>query len=119
VGAPSSPVGVDFEDMGRIQRPELIVETLTAAERHSVNGLSGTALDERLLRLWCAKEAAAKYLGLGLQGRPEAFEVHFADESFTQAVVGFEASRIQVGIVREGQTVIAVAADERSGTGVH
>ena len=33
-----------------------------ASARRS-QGLAGAALDERLLRLWCAKEAAAKYLG--------------------------------------------------------
>jgi phosphopantetheinyl transferase (holo-ACP synthase) len=117
VGA--SPVGVDFEDIGRIQQPELIIDSLTQVERETVRGLSGVALDERLLRLWCAKEAAAKYLGLGLQGRPEAFEVHFEGAGFDEAVVDFEESTIKVGIVREGQTVIAVAADEQRGTEVH
>ena len=72
VGRAESPVGVDLEELGRIQQPELMVESLTAGERAAVDGLAGAALDERLLRLWCAKEAAAKCLGIGLQGQPEA-----------------------------------------------
>jgi phosphopantetheinyl transferase len=119
VGAPASAVGVDFEDIGRIQHPELIVDTLTPTERETLRGLDGVARDDRLLRLWCAKEATAKFLGIGLQGRPEAFEVRFADESFAEAFVGFEDSTTHVSIVREGQTVIAVAADERNGIEVH
>jgi malonyl CoA-acyl carrier protein transacylase/phosphopantetheinyl transferase (holo-ACP synthase) len=118
VGA-SSAVGVDFEDIGRVQQPGLLIDTLTPFEREQVLHLDGTALDERLLRLWCAKEATAKYLGIGLQGRPEAFEVRFADESFAEAFVGYEESTTRVSLVREGQTVIAVAADEYSGIEVH
>ncbi|HUG25188.1 beta-ketoacyl synthase N-terminal-like domain-containing protein, partial [Piscinibacter sp.] len=119
VASPSCGVGVDFEDLGRIQQPELIIETLTPSERRTVDDLRGSALDERLLRLWCAKEAAAKYLGFGLQGRPEAFQVRFVDASCENALVAFDESTVRVGIVREGNSVIAVAAGERSGIEVH
>lgn len=119
VAVGASAVGVDFEDLGRIQQPELIIDTLTPIERDSIRGLNGAALDERLLRLWCAKEATAKFLGIGLQGRPEAFEVRFADDSFVEAFVGYEDSITRVSLARDGQTVIAVAADEHNGIEVH
>jgi phosphopantetheinyl transferase (holo-ACP synthase) len=119
VGAAESPVGVDFEDLGRIQQPELMIGMLTAGERATVEGLAGTALDERLLRLWCAKEAAAKYLGVGLQGQPEAFEVGFVDAACARAQVVFEGATTEVRIVRDGAAVIAVAAGAPAAVEVH
>ena len=67
-----------------------------AAERAAIEGLAGAALDERLLRLWCAKEAAAKFLGVGLQGQPEAFEVQFVDDACARARVVFETATTEV-----------------------
>ena len=119
VGAAESPVGVDFEDLGRIQKPELMMGMLTAGERKTVEGLAGAALDERLLRLWCAKEAAAKYLGIGLQGQPDAFEVGFVDAACASARVVFEGSTTEVRLVRDGATVIAVAAGVPAAIEVH
>jgi len=92
---------------------------LTAGERASVQGLTGAALDERLLRLWCAKEAAAKYLGVGLQGAPEAFEVGFVDAACARAQVVFEGVMTEVRILRDGAAVIAVAAAEPAAVEVH
>lgn len=66
-------VGVDLEPVEeRSSRFERL--TLTSAER----ALPPVPDDDRstwLTRLWSAKEAAAKAGGLGLQGRPKAFEV--------------------------------------------
>jgi phosphopantetheinyl transferase len=119
LGAAESPVGVDFEDLGRIQKPELMMGMLTAGERKTVEGLAGAALDERLLRLWCAKEAAAKYLGIGLQGQPDAFEVGFVDAACARAQVVFEGATTEVRIVRDGLAVIAVAAGTPAAVEVH
>ena len=119
VAAADSPVGVDFEDVGRIRRPQLLVDALTAGERSTVAGLDGVALDDRLLRLWCAKEATAKYLGIGLQGQPQAFEVGFVDSDCARAQVVFEGGTTEVRLVRDGPAVIAVAAGEPTATEVH
>ncbi len=119
VGAAGSPVGVDFEDLGRIRQPEAMVGMLTPLERSAVEGLAGAALDERLLRIWCAKEAAAKFLGVGLQGRPEAFEVRFVDGGCERAVVRFEGTTTEVSVVREGSAVIALAAGEPAAAEIH
>ncbi len=119
VAASDSPVGVDFEDLGRIRQPELMIGILTDTERATVEGLTGAALEERLLRLWCAKEAAAKYLGIGLQGQPAAFEVGFVDAACADAQVVFEGAATQVRIVREGAAVIALAAGEPAAVEIH
>jgi len=117
--AADSPVGVDFEDLGRVQRPALLVETLTVQERAALDGLAGAEFDERLLRLWCAKEAAAKFFGVGLQGRPEAFEVRFVDPACERALVVFEDASVELLIVRAGASVIAVAVNEPALAEVH
>ena len=108
------PVGVDLEDLGRIQRPELLADSLTPGERAGLRGLVDEALEERLLRLWCAKEAAAKQLRIGLLGSPERFEVRFADAAFGHALVDFEGTAVSVNVVRDGRAVLAVAAADAS-----
>jgi phosphopantetheinyl transferase len=116
--ASGSPVGVDLEDLGRVQRPELLADALTRGERASLHGLEGEALEDRLLRLWCAKEAAAKQLGVGLGGSPERFEVRFDDEGLGRARVDFEGATVSVDLVRDGRSVIAVAADSVASIGL-
>ena len=105
-----SPLGVDLEDLGRV-RPELLAQALTPGEQTAMRGFDGEALEERLLRVWCAKEAAAKRLGIGLLGRPDRFDVRFVEDGLDHAWVDFEGSAVRVDIVRDGRSVIAVAAD--------
>jgi len=118
VAAMDCPVGVDLEDLGRIQRPELLADSLTQAERASLHGLEGEALEDRLLRLWCAKEAVAKQLGIGLGGAPDRFDVSFVDGGLERARVDFEGAAVSVDIVRDGRAVIAIAADAPAGIGL-
>jgi acyl transferase domain-containing protein/phosphopantetheinyl transferase len=106
-----APLGVDLEDLGRVQRPDLLAQALTPGERAVLEGLDGEALEERLLRVWCAKEAAAKRLGIGMLGSPERFDVRFVDDGLDRAWVDFEGAAVSVDIVRDGRSVIALAAE--------
>ena len=103
------PVGVDIEAFGRVRHPALIADSLAPSERGLVQGLHGTALEERVLRLWCAKEAAAKCLGIGLQGQPEAFRVIAADAAFETLVVEHELGTVETRLARQESTIIALA----------
>ncbi|MBB4265106.1 4'-phosphopantetheinyl transferase family protein [Roseospira visakhapatnamensis] len=71
VASGDAPVGVDAEALDR-QAPEesLMIEVLTPAERATLPG-PGASRARAFLRLWVAKEAVAKALGLGLS-RPLA-----------------------------------------------
>ncbi|GAB4035381.1 MAG: beta-ketoacyl synthase N-terminal-like domain-containing protein [Rubrivivax sp.] len=109
VGVAPQPIGVDLEEPGRLRRPELLTEALAPAERELVQGLQGAELEERQLRLWCAKEAAAKCLGLGLQGRPWDWQVTSADAGFGQLTVTHARGAAQVQVFDEGGRVIALA----------
>lgn len=119
VSAPDQPVGIDFEQLGRVQKPELVASAFTQHEQSLVQGLSGAALDERVLRVWCAKEAAAKCLGIGLQGEPWAFRVVSADAAFELLLVEHELGTVEARVVRQQSTIIAVAVQMLSDIEVH
>lgn len=109
VSSSDSPVGVDIEPLDKGRRPELLAEALAPGEQVLVQGRSGVDLDERLLRLWCAKEAAAKCLGIGLQGQPWAFSVTAADEECEQLLVEHEAGTTEVRAFLHDGAILATA----------
>jgi phosphopantetheinyl transferase len=71
--ATEGPIGIDVEptDAGERLRLE---DVATAREIDRLQRTAGGDDPAWLTRLWCGKEAAAKALGTGLQGRPRAFE---------------------------------------------
>ncbi|GIX45859.1 MAG: hypothetical protein KatS3mg131_0070 [Candidatus Tectimicrobiota bacterium] len=71
-------IGLDIEPLER--HPELERLALTAPERAWLEALPADKAKEWVLRLWCAKEAAAKALGCGLAGNPLWFETQAWDE---------------------------------------
>ena len=110
VAAPdeSLGIGIDVEAIEpRSHRFERLV--LTAAEQ-LLPPVPGDDRDTWLTRLWAAKEAAAKAGGLGLQGRPKAFEVtdraggtiHVAGRWVDTEVVTFGGARHVVAITPTG-----------------
>ncbi len=112
-------IGVDVETIGRVQRPELLESALTGPEKEWLAGRAVSEHGDALLRLWCAKEAASKLLGTGLQGQPEAFEVVFESGSADHAWVQSAAVRVSVHVQRLGNSVIAVADTASKITKVH
>ena len=109
VAPPDLPVGVDFEPFGRVRQPELVAQSLGAPEHALLAGLQGAALEERVLRLWCAKEAAAKCLGIGLQGEPAQFVVAHADARCENLQVEHPLGSVEVRVVSRHDAVVAVA----------
>lgn len=110
VAAPvdAADVGIDVEPVEpRSHRFERLV--LTAAEQ-LLPPIPGDDRDTWLTRLWAAKEAAAKAGGLGLQGRPKAFEVtdraggtiHVAGRWVDTEVVAFGGTPHVVAITPTG-----------------
>lgn len=102
-------VGIDMESFGRLRDPALVAQSFDPSEAGWLAGLQGQALEAAVLRLWCAKEAAAKCLGIGLQGDPAAFVVRAADAALTRLVVEHGQQQIQVDIVGRGASVVALA----------
>jgi phosphopantetheinyl transferase len=112
VAAPGQAVGVDLEDLARVRRLELVAESFAPEERSWLEGLDGAARTERVIRLWCAKEAAAKCLGTGLQGQPEAFVVVSVDAKCEKLLVESAWGAVKTWIRHHKGTIIAVATQE-------
>jgi phosphopantetheinyl transferase (holo-ACP synthase) len=104
-------VGVDMEEPGRLKDPALLSQALAPEELALVQGLHGDILERRQLLLWCAKEAAAKCLRTGLQGRPWDWRVVPADASFELATVVHGEQQVGVQWVDLPDRVVALAGD--------
>lgn len=105
-------VGIDSEQIGRITNPGLVMPEFNEMELDYLHQLEGEPLEDRLLRMWCSKEAAAKFLGTGLVGNPRGFCVSFLNEDFSQAEVDSEFGRVNVSIARDDKLIVAIASEE-------
>lgn len=105
-----SPVGVDVEPFDRVS-PELLETFATADEIRRIQELSAaTPAAHWETRLWCAKEAAGKANGTGLNGYPKRLEVREIDESGRMQVTFAETSeQFAVQIHAWGDYVLATA----------
>jgi phosphopantetheinyl transferase len=76
--SPDAAVGLDVEPLSRFSEV-LEAAALTSEERALLASAPPAAADEWVLRLWCAKEAAAKAAGTGLAGTPRSLVIHRID----------------------------------------
>lgn len=73
-------LGVDYQQLDRVDAEDLITGAFTAEEAQAYIRLLPAAEQKRMaVALWCAKEAAAKAAGTGLEGRPRDWLVVAAD----------------------------------------
>jgi phosphopantetheinyl transferase len=84
-------VGIDIEVMGQ-RHDGLDRGSLTEEEQTLLAAVPSAFREEWLLRLWCAKESAAKALGLGMIGGPLNLVVQ---------EVEMESGKVGVGLVGE------------------
>jgi acyl transferase domain-containing protein/phosphopantetheinyl transferase len=106
------PVGIDIEVFGRIQTEDLLAGGFSATEQALfANGAAGN--EASVLQAWCAKEAAAKCVGTGLNGQPRSFVVSALDDQqgWAQVVVPGNVA-ISVALALDQQSVLAVAYGE-------
>jgi 4'-phosphopantetheinyl transferase len=95
-------VGVDLERRRRVERVEALIERwLSAAERTQLQRLSDDGVDpsDAFLRVWSAKEARLKALGVGISGAAsaEAREVDLV--SLDALLATIESERDALGYV--------------------
>jgi len=108
-GPPDRPVGIDLETFGRVRLHDFVNGAFTPLEKGYVAAVPEERREEVALRLWCAKEAAAKSLGMGLNGRPSLFEVKELSTDGMMAMVHSLDRLIPVSIQREGEKIISLA----------
>ena len=90
-------------------------------ERRILGGFSGPHRDEWTTRAWCAKEAAGKVTGFGLNGNPRSLIVERIDPGQGQIVVSRQkpalsetGERFVVQSIRDGDFVIALAVNGKN-----
>jgi hypothetical protein len=66
------------------------------------------------IALWCAKEAAAKALGVGLLGDPQRWRVHGIAADGRRALVSIDRFQVPVTLVRYERGMIAIGHVSRS-----
>jgi phosphopantetheinyl transferase len=108
-GPADRPVGIDLEMFGRVKLPDFVSGAFTSSEKKYVDAAPENQREEVALRMWCAKEAAAKSLGMGLNGRPSLFLVKELGEDGTSALIDSEGKHVPVFIQRQNEKIIAIA----------
>ncbi len=103
-------LGIDMEPAGAGSRltPEHFATEREIARWRELE--SGDPDGAWLTRLWCAKEAAAKALGRGLEGRPKAWEALDVSAEGVHAIQSVETGgAIEVWTSRDDGLVLAIA----------
>jgi phosphopantetheinyl transferase len=111
--ASAAPVGLDME--ADAAGENLVIEDYATPEEIERLRATGAAATDPLwrIRLWCGKEAAAKAVGTGLQGRPKAFEALALDGGESFLVAQKEPHRmIRVTTSRRDGRLFAVASTQ-------
>jgi phosphopantetheinyl transferase len=93
VSEPARGIGIDIERLDR-RRGDYERAAFHESER-ALLGDTGPARRERALRLWCAKEAAAKALGRGLMGSPLNLELCFGDDRLERVDLAVRGSLLR------------------------
>ena len=102
-------VGIDVERIDHLSKADLIKGALGEEELMALQEFSGEDLKQRSLRIWCAKEAAAKYLGTGLKGAPKVFQVSFLDKDWRKAQVMHNEEIVNVAVDRIDESIMAIS----------
>ena len=115
-------VGLDIEDSGR-RTGFLEKAAFTDAERGLLETLAGSGGGDWMLRFWCAKEAASKAIGRGMNGNPRKFVIEQVDAGTGGMEVSLNGHgdhpspatlRIPARTSRDGTLVVATALHEQT-----
>jgi phosphopantetheinyl transferase len=100
-------VGIDVERPGRVRDPAAFLAQVTTPEEWGPLGLRVDA--DAAALVWSAKEAAAKALGLGLQGQPRLFAVLGGDGRGVDLRVRHAGWTVDAQVRRLGDLLCTVA----------
>lgn len=108
------PVGIDREMFGRVALQDLLAAGFSADEQALLADTDANQ-ETSVLQAWCAKEAAAKCVGTGLNGQPRSFVVSAMDDQqgWAQVVVPGNIA-LSVSLALDEQSVLAVAYADQS-----
>ncbi|MGD1057047.1 MAG: beta-ketoacyl synthase N-terminal-like domain-containing protein [Solirubrobacteraceae bacterium] len=107
---PDGGVGIDIERL-QSRAQGFAQAAFTGAEQELLKGFSASTTEEWLLRIWCAREAAGKALGIGLTGGPAAPRVSALDVERETLLVDVADRQLIVWTHCDGDLVVATAVD--------
>lgn len=108
--APGFAIGLDHERGDRIRDARGFLETILSPEEAA--RLAPRPDAATAVALWSLKEAAAKAIGVGLQGRPQAFVLGDLDPGSGRATVLHEGHRVAAQLARIEGGVCTIAYRE-------
>ncbi len=104
------PVGVDIERISP-RDPNFIASIATQVEQSLLDERGGVTPEQRaewITRLWCAKEAAGKMTGAGVNGAPTQFEAKaVVEDGAFRVLPRGGAETVLVATLRDGDFIIA------------
>ncbi len=106
---PGQSVGIDLELTRRVPIDDVIRGAFAEPEHALIADFSGANRIERVVRMWCAKEAAAKCHGEGLNGRPRSWVVGQFASGGREVHVSGHGRDMRVTIAAQGEAVMAIA----------
>ena len=116
-GGDDLSVGIDIEKLRPVSETFEKL-TFSGEEIEIIQNLNESDHQEWSIRLWCAKEAASKALGTGLEGRPRAFEAIDLDPEGEFTMLHHDSGRcLAVRTSQHEGLVIALATAPGTGPG--
>ncbi len=116
-------VGIDIQQI-ELRDPDFDAIAFDAHERALLDGLAPDARNDRRTRLWCAKEAVAKALGLGLVDGPQTVVVESWNGATATALVALRGTlaarfphlvgrQLVAYTARDGNYIVATSFGEK------
>ena len=100
-------MGIDYELPSRIRDPESFLETILSDEERDRLGLIQDRQHATIV--WAAKEATAKALGIGIQGRPQSFIMTGIDLTRGNMRLSFGHHTVDAQVRQIGDAICVVA----------
>jgi acyl transferase domain-containing protein/phosphopantetheinyl transferase len=113
----TDPLGIDIECLRPVD-PDELTSAFGESELQLIGTQTGARRDQMLLALWCAKEAASKVEGAGLEGAPRNWRVEAYAPDGARARVRCGADRYAIILDVSAGVVRAIAAREQRADGM-
>ena len=101
-------LGIDVERLAGPRVHDLVAGAMNETERTILEDLQGSEARRAAIFMWCAKEAAAKSAGTGLQGNPRRWSVISLDPNTGSARVQHDSSEYVVDLLSANDQVLAI-----------